>query len=56
VDFSDRSAQMGHPPKVVWLCLGNCTTSEIEAVLRGRHRQILSFAENEEVGVFVVLG
>ena len=35
-DFNDLSALHGAPPKVIWVRIGNCTTAEIEAVLR-RH-------------------
>ena len=31
VDFSDRIALLGYPPKVIWIRLGNCTTTEIES-------------------------
>jgi predicted nuclease of predicted toxin-antitoxin system len=33
-DFHQRSLTFGHPPKVIWLRLGNCSTSDIEGVLR----------------------
>ena len=29
-DFHQRSFLFGYPPKVIWLKLGNCTTSEVE--------------------------
>ena len=29
-DFSGRSSLYGAPPKVIWLALGNCSTSEID--------------------------
>ena len=56
VDFSDRSVLLGHPPKVVWVRLGNCTTSEIESALRSHHRQIEAFEEDEGLGVLAVFG
>ena len=56
VDFSDRSALLGHPPKIIWLRLGNCTTTEIEATLRGHHEQIQAFDNNEGVGVLTIFG
>ena len=31
------------PPKVIWLRLGNCATSDIESVLRGGHAVITAF-------------
>ena len=29
-DFHQRSLVFGHPPKVIWLRLGNCSTTDIE--------------------------
>ncbi|MFH0880974.1 MAG: DUF5615 family PIN-like protein [Lentisphaerota bacterium] len=54
-DFSDRSALMGHPPKIIWLQLGNSTTAEIVSVLRGNARQINEFSRNSEAGVLVLV-
>lgn len=36
-DFRQRGFVRGVPPKVIWVRLGNCTTDEVEAVLRTRH-------------------
>jgi predicted nuclease of predicted toxin-antitoxin system len=33
-DFSDLSLVRGSPPKVVWLRIGNCTTAQVESLLR----------------------
>jgi predicted nuclease of predicted toxin-antitoxin system len=33
-DFSELSMNRGFPPKLVWLRMGNCTTAEIEHLLR----------------------
>ncbi len=35
-DFRQRSFLRGHPPKVVWIRLGNCSTKAIENLLK-RH-------------------
>lgn len=43
-DFLPRSLVRGPPPKVLWVRLGNCTTGDIEALLRSRHADILAFA------------
>jgi predicted nuclease of predicted toxin-antitoxin system len=32
-DFHQRSFVFGFPPKVIWVQLGNCTTSEVEQVI-----------------------
>ncbi len=55
-DFSDRSAMLGYPPKVIWLHLGNCTTTEIEAALRAHHADIEDFNKDETAGVLAVFG
>lgn len=33
-DFQQRSLLLGHPPKVVWLRVGNCPVKTIEDLLR----------------------
>ena len=33
-DFHQLSFLHGHPPKVVWIRRGNCSTDEIESILR----------------------
>jgi len=38
----------GHPPKVVWIRLGNCTTAQVEALLRTRHADLLAFDQDAE--------
>ncbi len=51
VDFSDRSVLRGFPPKVIWLRRGNCTTGQIEEILRGHYREIKSLDEDSQTGV-----
>lgn len=53
-DFRQFSFTFGHPPKVVWIRRGNCSTSEIESILRGRYDEILAFY-NDEDGAFLAL-
>ncbi len=33
-DMHDRSLLFGFPPKVIWVRLGNCSTRQVEALLR----------------------
>src|SRR5438105_127783 len=33
-DFQQRALLHGHPPKVIWVRLGNCATSAVETLLR----------------------
>jgi predicted nuclease of predicted toxin-antitoxin system len=53
-DFHQRSFVLGHPPKVVWIRRGNCSTSEIEEILRAHHGDLLAF-ERDEHGAFLAL-
>jgi predicted nuclease of predicted toxin-antitoxin system len=47
-DFHQRSFFYGSPPKVVWLRIGNCTTDQIEQVIRSRHDELQTFAADPE--------
>jgi predicted nuclease of predicted toxin-antitoxin system len=47
-DFRQRSFVEGHPPKIVWVRLGNCSTKAIEALLRHRASEINEFLADEE--------
>lgn len=42
-DFLERSALMGHPPKVIHLRLGNCTVQQIVELLISQSGQIRAF-------------
>lgn len=33
-DMHDRSLLFGYPPKVIWVRLGNCSTSDVEKLIR----------------------
>ncbi len=53
-DFSGRSSLFGAPPKVIWLALGNCSTSEIERRLRGHREEIGTFASEPGTALLVM--
>lgn len=50
-DFTELLASEGFPPKVIWIRIGNCTTSEIAAILQKHHQTILDFGYNDSVGL-----
>jgi len=54
-DFHQRSFLSGPPPKVIWIRLGNCTTGDIERLLRDQAAEILAFADDPETA-FLALG
>jgi len=53
-DFNNLSVLRGFPPKVDWLQLGNCTTDDVEAVLRTRIADIKDFEQDDSAGTLVL--
>ncbi|MCB9006972.1 MAG: DUF5615 family PIN-like protein [Ardenticatenaceae bacterium] len=47
-DFHQRSFLYGFPPKVVWLRLGNCSTADVEHVLRANFDTIQKFYKDKD--------
>ena len=53
-DFYQRSLVYGHPPKVVWIRRGNCSTATVAAILRAHHDDLVDF-EGDAASSFLVL-
>jgi predicted nuclease of predicted toxin-antitoxin system len=53
-DMHQRSFLFGAPPKVVWVRLGNCSTTDVENLLR-RNLASLQVFENDAVASFLSL-
>ena len=53
-DFHQRAIVFGHPPKFIWLRVGNCQTSLITNLLRSRHQVIRQFIESETESLLVL--
>lgn len=47
-DFQERSVLRGYPPKVIWLRAANCTTAEIESLLRTAQPIIERFVSEDQ--------
>ena len=45
-DMHQRSFVFGSPPKVVWVRLGNCSTADVEKLLRGHFAAVKTFYED----------
>ena len=54
-DFSNRSIVHGHPPKVIWLRLGNYPTSAVEDSLRNHYSDIRRFTKDPNRGLLMLL-
>lgn len=53
-DFSELSLWQGFPPKVIWLQIGNCTTTQVETILRSCLAAIVAFSSDPEAGMLVL--
>jgi predicted nuclease of predicted toxin-antitoxin system len=53
-DYNNLSVVLGTPPKVIWLQLGNCTTTEVEAMFRHHLADIEAFERDASVGTLVL--
>jgi len=50
-DFAEILILQGFPPKVVWLRLGNCTTSQLESLLRTHAKLLAAFEADPASGL-----
>jgi predicted nuclease of predicted toxin-antitoxin system len=56
-DFAERSVLAKGPPKIIWIRLGNCSTEDIETVLRSASKSVQAFLEEHgEVCLQLVRG
>ena len=53
-DHFRLSVLLGCPPKLLWILLGNCTTHQIESLLRRHAANIRSFDSDPLVGVLAL--
>lgn len=53
-DLRQRSFLYGHPPKVIWLWVGNCPTKRIEGLLRRRANDVAEFLADEHKALLVL--
>jgi predicted nuclease of predicted toxin-antitoxin system len=54
-DFNDLLVVQGPPPKVVWLRMGNCTTAQLELVVRSSLEKIDAFIADPTIGLLTLL-
>lgn len=54
-DFRHLGFTYGHPPKIIWIRRGNCSTREIEMLLRKHHDAIRVFHGDEQEVVLVLV-
>lgn len=54
-DFQERSQIAGSAPRVVWVRRGNCSTHDIEAMLRTHALRIAALEQENEPGFLILL-
>jgi predicted nuclease of predicted toxin-antitoxin system len=54
-DFSEISMLHGHPPKLIWLRLGNCTTNQIHQLLRSNSESIKQMNQDPDLAILSLL-
>lgn len=53
-DFNDLGLVRGFPPKIIWMRRGNCSTGEIEKILRNHFADISEFYQSKDHGVLLL--
>ncbi len=53
-DFQQRSLLFGHPPKVIWLRIGNCTRDVLMKLIMARQAEIRAFCVDPLASVLVI--
>ncbi|MDJ0591990.1 MAG: DUF5615 family PIN-like protein [Pleurocapsa sp. MO_226.B13] len=53
-DMHDLSLVFGNPPKVIWLRLGNCSTRQVETLLRRDFEAIKLFYNDENLSLLAL--
>ena len=53
-DFSEFGLLRGFPPKIIWIRRGNCSTKEIETILRENYSVISTLSEDAETGILTL--
>jgi len=54
-DYQELSTIKGHPPKFIWLRRGNCSTRQIESLLRINSARLLEFDRDDDLGYLMLL-
>lgn len=53
-DFSELSLLLGFPPKVIWIRRGNCSTKDIEKLLRDNYDAIAALSDDANIGIITL--
>ena len=54
-DFQERSQIAGSAPKIIWIRRGNCSTRDIEAMLRTHASRVAALEQESGAGFLILL-
>jgi predicted nuclease of predicted toxin-antitoxin system len=47
-DFEERTILLGFPPKLIWVRASNCTSAQVESLLRAAFSSVKRFVQEDE--------
>lgn len=53
-DFNEIVILRGFPPKIIWIRRGNCSTGDIETILRTNFLDIQNFNQDPNLGILTL--
>ncbi len=53
-DFSELGLLLGFPPKVIWIQRGNCSTRDIELLLRENYGVISALSDEPNISILAL--
>jgi predicted nuclease of predicted toxin-antitoxin system len=53
-DFNELSILCGFPPKIIWIRAGNCTTAQIEGLIRTHYETIQQMYGDPNAGILLL--
>jgi len=53
-DYNELLMVRGFPPKIIWIRCGNCSNSEIEAMLRTHINDIQTLFDDSSLGILTL--
>jgi predicted nuclease of predicted toxin-antitoxin system len=53
-DFVEKAVIKGHPPKIIWIKAGNCSTDKIELLLRKNKKLVQDFIADKDNSVLTI--
>jgi predicted nuclease of predicted toxin-antitoxin system len=53
-DYNELMILFGFPPKIIWIRRGNCSTNEIENILRNHYLDIHDLTNTESLGLLTL--